>query len=425
MTLRDFIGKQFISVIQWNEPEDGILAWRYPMRDMEIQNGGQLTVRDSQMAAFVNEGRIADVFGPGLHTLNTRNLPILTDIMNWDKGFRVALQVRRLLLLHAPADRPEVGHGHAHHLPRKGIRRRPSPRLRHLLLPHRRSAKFLHSGQRHPRNLLCRPTWKASSAKPSSRRMTDVFASSDVSFLDMAANQAVFADKISARHEADLRRSRPRARTTSSLKTSRCPTSCRRSWISASASTWPAISHRFTQFQAAESLADRRRQSRRRRRCRRRPRGGYRHGADHDGCYEACHGAVPRRPLQHPSLPQSSAPPAANPSRAPQNSAPTAARPNELSQLRRAHAASGRAQKMRSPVRIAAASTSLTRTTTACASSATQPPSPAPICSITLKEASLADSPPSATAHAATACSSPWTPSCRWSTPSRAGPAAP
>ena len=87
MTLKQFVAKQFIDVIQWNEPEDGILAYRYPMQDMEIQNGGQLTVRESQMAAFVNEGKIADVFGPGLHTLNTRNLPVLTDLMNWDKEF--------------------------------------------------------------------------------------------------------------------------------------------------------------------------------------------------------------------------------------------------------------------------------------------------------------------------------------------------
>ncbi|MGA8530170.1 MAG: SPFH domain-containing protein [Acidobacteriaceae bacterium] len=87
MSLIDFLTQQLIDVIQWNEPEDGILSWRYPMRDMEIQNGGQLTVRDSQLAAFVDEGHIADVFTPGLHTLNTRNLPLLTDILNWDKGF--------------------------------------------------------------------------------------------------------------------------------------------------------------------------------------------------------------------------------------------------------------------------------------------------------------------------------------------------
>ncbi len=87
MSLIDFIGKQFIGVIEWNEPEDGVLTYRYPMRDLEIQSGGQLTVSESQLAAFVNEGKIADVFGPGLHTLNTRNLPILTDLMNWDKDF--------------------------------------------------------------------------------------------------------------------------------------------------------------------------------------------------------------------------------------------------------------------------------------------------------------------------------------------------
>ena len=83
-----FFSKQFIDVIQWTEPEDGILAYRYPMEDMEIQNGGKLTVRDSQMAVFVNEGRIADVFGPGLYTLNTQTLPILTYLMNWDKAFK-------------------------------------------------------------------------------------------------------------------------------------------------------------------------------------------------------------------------------------------------------------------------------------------------------------------------------------------------
>jgi len=83
-----FFSKQFIDVIHWTEPGDGILAYRYPMEDMEIQNGGQLTVRDSQMAVFVNEGQIADVFGPGLYTLTTKTLPILTYLRNWDKAFK-------------------------------------------------------------------------------------------------------------------------------------------------------------------------------------------------------------------------------------------------------------------------------------------------------------------------------------------------
>jgi membrane protease subunit (stomatin/prohibitin family) len=83
-----FFSKQFIDVIQWTEPGEGVLAYRYPMEDMEIQNGGQLTVRDSQMAVFVNEGQIADVFKPGLYTLTTHTLPILTYLRNWDKAFK-------------------------------------------------------------------------------------------------------------------------------------------------------------------------------------------------------------------------------------------------------------------------------------------------------------------------------------------------
>ena len=87
MAIMDFIKKQFIDVIHWTEESDGVLAYRYPMQDFEIQNGAQLTVRDSQMAVFVNEGRVADVFGPGRYVLNTRTLPVLTNLMNWDKLF--------------------------------------------------------------------------------------------------------------------------------------------------------------------------------------------------------------------------------------------------------------------------------------------------------------------------------------------------
>jgi len=87
MSLGSFIKKQFIDVLQWNEELDGVLAWRFPMQDFEIQNGAVLNVRESQMAVFVDEGRIADVFGPGTHTLTTRTLPVLTNLKNWDKLF--------------------------------------------------------------------------------------------------------------------------------------------------------------------------------------------------------------------------------------------------------------------------------------------------------------------------------------------------
>jgi len=87
MALKDFLKKQFIDVIQWTESADGILSYRYPMQDFEIQYGASLTVRESQMGVFVNEGTVADVFGPGRYKLTTQTLPLLTNLMNWDKLF--------------------------------------------------------------------------------------------------------------------------------------------------------------------------------------------------------------------------------------------------------------------------------------------------------------------------------------------------
>ena len=88
MALMDFIKKQFIDILEWTETGDGTLAWRYPMADNEIQYGGSLTVRESQMAVFVNEGKIADVFAPGMYKLTTQTLPVLTYLKNWDKLFQ-------------------------------------------------------------------------------------------------------------------------------------------------------------------------------------------------------------------------------------------------------------------------------------------------------------------------------------------------
>jgi membrane protease subunit (stomatin/prohibitin family) len=87
MGIGSFIKKQFIDVLQWNEDQEGVLSWRFPMQDFEIQNGAVLVVRESQVAVFVNEGQIADVFGPGTHKLTTQTLPVLTNLKNWDKLF--------------------------------------------------------------------------------------------------------------------------------------------------------------------------------------------------------------------------------------------------------------------------------------------------------------------------------------------------
>ena len=86
MGLLDFFSKQFVDVIDWLE-QPGELAIRFPMHGREIRNGAHLTVREGQTAFFHNEGQIADAFEAGMYTLETANLPLLTALMNWDRGF--------------------------------------------------------------------------------------------------------------------------------------------------------------------------------------------------------------------------------------------------------------------------------------------------------------------------------------------------
>ncbi len=135
MALMDFIKKQFIDIIEWTEDGDGMLAWRFPMEDREIQNGGSLTVRESQIAMFVNEGKVADVFGPGRYTLDHRDAAGPDLPAELGQALQEPVQERRLLLQHAPADRPALGHDPAGDDPRQGLRRGAPARLRQLRLP--------------------------------------------------------------------------------------------------------------------------------------------------------------------------------------------------------------------------------------------------------------------------------------------------
>lgn len=84
---KKFIKSQFIEVIEWTESNLDRMVYRFPVEDNEIKMGAQLTVRASQVAVFVNEGQIADVFTPGKHTLTTENMPILTKLKSWKYGF--------------------------------------------------------------------------------------------------------------------------------------------------------------------------------------------------------------------------------------------------------------------------------------------------------------------------------------------------
>ncbi|MDP1832331.1 MAG: SPFH domain-containing protein [Geothrix sp.] len=87
MGLMDWGKAQFLDILEWLDDSNDTLAWRFPMRGQEIQTGGQLVVRESQEAVFINEGQLADVFKPGTHRLTTQNLPILATLKGWKFGF--------------------------------------------------------------------------------------------------------------------------------------------------------------------------------------------------------------------------------------------------------------------------------------------------------------------------------------------------
>ena len=195
MAIRDFLSKQFIDVIHWTEEGEDILAWRYPMQDMEIQNGAKLTVRESQAAGFVNEGRMADVFGPGLYTLNTQNLPLLTNLMNWDKKFespfksdvyffstRIKTNQRWGTATPITIRDKEFG---AVRLRGYGIYswHVADPRTFHTKVSGTRDVYRVGDIEGQLRNTIV-------------GRMTDAFAESGVAFLDLAANQMELGNKI-------------------------------------------------------------------------------------------------------------------------------------------------------------------------------------------------------------------------------------
>src|ERR1700685_8632 len=190
-----FLSKQFIDVIQWTEPEDGILAYRYPMEDMEIQNGGKPTARDSQLAIFVNEGRIADVFAPGLYTLNTNTLPILTYLMNWDKAFKspfksdvyyfsTRLQTNQRWGTATPITIRDKEFG--------AVRVRGYGIYAYKIA----DPKVFYQKVSGTRDIYGVPDLEGQLRNTIVARMTDSFAQSSVPFLDMAANQAALGQKI-------------------------------------------------------------------------------------------------------------------------------------------------------------------------------------------------------------------------------------
>ncbi|AHG93080.1 putative transmembrane protein (plasmid) [Gemmatirosa kalamazoonensis] len=198
MGLGSFFRKQFIDVIQWTEDEQGVLSYRYPMADMEIQNGAQLTVRESQVAVFVNEGRVADVFGPGRYTLNTSTLPLLTNLMNWDKLFQSPFKSDVYFF----STRVQTAQ-------RWGTQNPVTVRDKDFGMVRLRAFGMYSWNVENPVTLMqqvsgTREIYRAADLEPHLRnlvvsRMSEAFAGSGTPFLDMAANTGVAAEAIAAK----------------------------------------------------------------------------------------------------------------------------------------------------------------------------------------------------------------------------------
>lgn len=93
MGIFDKLRGEFIDIIEYLDDTSNTLVYKFDRKDNEIKNGAQLTVRESQVAVLINEGKLADIFQPGRHELNTNNLPILTTLKSWPYGFSSPFKV--------------------------------------------------------------------------------------------------------------------------------------------------------------------------------------------------------------------------------------------------------------------------------------------------------------------------------------------
>lgn len=87
MGLFDKLKNEFIDIIEWVDPTQDTIVWKFPRYQNEIKMNAKLTVRESQVALFINEGKLADVFQPGMYTLTTQNMPLLSTLKGWKYGF--------------------------------------------------------------------------------------------------------------------------------------------------------------------------------------------------------------------------------------------------------------------------------------------------------------------------------------------------
>jgi len=87
MDLWDKLKAELIDIVQWLDDTNDTLVYRFERYGNEIKYNAKLVVREGQMAVFINEGQLADVFKPGTYTLATQNLPVLATLKGWKYGF--------------------------------------------------------------------------------------------------------------------------------------------------------------------------------------------------------------------------------------------------------------------------------------------------------------------------------------------------
>ena len=72
-----------MDVIQYQDPTGQTMVSRWPANGTApIRFGSQLIVEESQQAVFFRDGKALDTFGPGRHTLETQNVPVLASILS-------------------------------------------------------------------------------------------------------------------------------------------------------------------------------------------------------------------------------------------------------------------------------------------------------------------------------------------------------
>ncbi len=87
MSFWDKLKGELVDIIQWLDESNDTMVYRFERYGNEIKYGARLIVRESQVAVFVNEGQIADIYNTGTHTLETKNMPIMTTLNSWKHGF--------------------------------------------------------------------------------------------------------------------------------------------------------------------------------------------------------------------------------------------------------------------------------------------------------------------------------------------------